>query len=130
MLALHANVLARFVLADDDAQHAAACSAMAAPSLFIAVTVLLELSWLLLNTYAYPRRRVLDVLDALLGLLNVTVDRRAQGQQALAWTGEGMDFADALHLAAAQACEALLSFDRDFSRRAHALSTSPPVRAP
>lgn len=130
MLALDTNVLARFVLADDEGQHAAAVSAMASPSLFIAATVLLELSWLLLNTYAYPRRRVLEVLHALVGLPNVTVDRRAQVQRALVWTEEGMDFADALHLAAAQGCQALVSFDRDFGRRARALAASPPVRAP
>jgi predicted nucleic-acid-binding protein len=130
VLALDTNILVRFVLADDEAQHAAAVAVMMSPSLFIAATVLLELSWLLLNTYAYPRRRVLEVLNALAALPNVTVDRAAQVQQALAWTGEGMDFADALHLASAHACEALVSFDRDFGRRARVLETTPPVRAP
>ena len=130
MLALDTNVLARFVLADDDAQHAAAVAAMAAPSLFIGVTVLIELSWLLINTYSYPKRRVLEVLTAIVGLPNITVDRRVLVERALDWAAEGMDFADALHLATAQDCEALVTFDRSFARRAERAGATPAVRAP
>lgn len=130
MLALDTNILARFILADDEAQHAAAATVMGASSLFIGVTVLLELSWLLLNTYAYPKGRVLEVLNALVALPNVTVDRRSDVERALGWSAGGLEFADALHLAAAHGCEELVSFDRAFARRAAALSASPPVRTP
>jgi hypothetical protein len=39
-------------------------------------------------------------------------------QMALQWYADGMDFGDALHLAASQACETFFSFDRKFIRRA------------
>ena len=43
----------------------------------------------------------------------------------------GLDFADALHLRASAACEALASFDdRKFARRAKRLKLHPPVTVP
>ena len=115
MLVLDTNVLARFLLADDEVQHAAAASVLGAPSVFVGLTVVLELSWLLMNTYGYPKRRVLEVLTAIMGLPNLTVDRRRSIERAIAWAAQGLDFADALHLASAQDCEALVSFDRRFA---------------
>ena len=41
--------------------------------------------------------------------------------KALAWVGQGIDFADGLHLAKAEGCDAFVSFDRDFVRAANAL---------
>jgi predicted nucleic acid-binding protein len=35
--------------------------------------------------------------------------------QASDWMGDGMDFADALHLTKAARCEAFVSFDRRFA---------------
>jgi len=40
----------------------------------------------------------------------------------LDWTRHGMDFADALHLAKAQGCEAFVSFDQRLATVANALS--------
>lgn len=42
--------------------------------------------------------------------------------KALDWTNRGMDFADALHLAKAERCDAMVSFDRRFARTATKLS--------
>ncbi len=46
---------------------------------------------------------------------------------ALAWAEEGMDFADALHLAGAQDCEAFVTLDRKMAKAA-GHTTSAPVR--
>ena len=37
--------------------------------------------------------------------------------KALGWIRQGMDFADGLHLAKAEGCEAFISFDQDFENR-------------
>ena len=42
---------------------------------------------------------------------------------------QGVDFADALHLAKAEGCEAFISFDQDFAKAASALG-SIKVRTP
>jgi predicted nucleic acid-binding protein len=46
----------------------------------------------------------------------------ALAAKALDWMGNGMDFADALHLAKAEGCTALVSFDRRFAKAANLLS--------
>jgi predicted nucleic acid-binding protein len=45
-------------------------------------------------------------------LPTVTVQDAVWLHQALDWTEQGMDFADALHLAAAANCDAFVTFDR------------------
>lgn len=49
--------------------------------------------------------------------------------QAMDWTVSGMDFADALHLAASKGCETFLTLDQSFARAA-ARADGPPVTAP
>lgn len=41
-----------------------------------------------------------------------------QGPGASQWAREGMDFAEALRLAASEGCDGILSFDRDLKRKA------------
>jgi len=53
----------------------------------------------------------------------------ALAAKALDWTRAGLDFADALHLAKAEGCEAFVSFDQRFEAVANALSEVK-VRAP
>ncbi len=47
--------------------------------------------------------------------------------KALDWHGEGLDFADALHLAGSQHAESLATFDNKLVERAKGLGTCPPV---
>lgn len=49
--------------------------------------------------------------------------------KALGWMRQGVDFADDLHLAKAEDCEAFISFDQDFANAANALGGIK-VRAP
>lgn len=130
MLALDTNVLARFVLADDPVQHQAAKAAMSKPALFISTTVLLELFWLMVKIHRLPKAAVLQTFADLVRLPNVTLEQPALVARALEWAAGGVDFGDALHLASARDCEALISFDRRFARRAEALGASPPVSEP
>jgi hypothetical protein len=65
----------------------------------------------------------------LAGLPRVTVEDPALAAKALDWVASGMDFADALHLAKAEDCDAFISFDQRLAAAANALSAVK-VRAP
>ena len=131
MRALDTNVLARFFIDDPDdpetaRQRPRAVEAMSGP-VFVPVTVLLELEWVMRGFYRLSRGEVGRVLGALGGLANVTVEDRATVLTALDLHAAGFDLADALHLARSQSCEALLSFDRDLARRAARARVAPKV---
>ena len=51
-------------------------------------------------------------------------------KRALEWHRQGMDFADALHLARSEGCGALISFDRRLVLLAGQLNLQPAVRRP
>ena len=53
--------------------------------------------------------------DPFAGLPRVTLENPILAAKALDWMRSGMDFADALHLAAAVGCEAFITFDRQFA---------------
>ena len=70
-------------------------------------------------------------MNHLFGLPQVNVEDWQRIDQALAWHCQGLDFADALHLAASDHCQALISFDhKGFARRAQRLELKPAVKVP
>jgi predicted nucleic-acid-binding protein len=124
MKAVDTNILARFFIDDPDdpeaaRQRAPATRAMSAP-IFVPITVILELEWVMRGFYSFAPAEVRRVLLALCGLATATVEDRNAVLQALDLHGRGFDFADALHLARSQSCEALVTFDRGLARRANA----------
>ena len=80
--------------------------------------MLLETEWVLRGVYGLARVQVARALAAFAGLTHVTLEDAALTAKALDWTVEGLDFADALHLAKAEGCDATVSFDRRFTRAA------------
>ena len=63
--------------------------------------------------------KVIECLAHLIALPRVTVEDRDEIEAALAHSRNGIDFADALHLAASKSCSELLTFDdRGYARRA------------
>ena len=72
-----------------------------------------------------------ECLAHLIALPGVTVEDRDEIEAALGHCRNGIDFADALHLAASKACTELMTFDdRGYARRARKLRLKPPVRVP
>ncbi|SNS94227.1 type II toxin-antitoxin system VapC family toxin [Sphingopyxis indica] len=118
MRAIDTNVVVRFLTADDKRQAKAARAAIEAGDIFIATTVLLESEWVLRSGYGIAPSRIADGLRGLAGLPGITIEEPAILAQALDWMSEGMDFADALHLAKAGHCNVFLSFDRKLAKRA------------
>ncbi|MFZ0790082.1 MAG: type II toxin-antitoxin system VapC family toxin [Chromatiaceae bacterium] len=137
MIGLDTNILARFYVDDPGDPEAAKQRPVAyeviakSPSLFVPLTVTLELEWVLRAFYRFDAARVIQVMEHLLGLANVNVEEAGRVVQALNLLGQGMDFADALHLAASGHCEVLYTFDdRRFARRAQRLDLAPKVIVP
>lgn len=131
MRAVDTNVLARYFLHDDRAQARLAMSILAAGDVFVPKTVILELEWVLRFVAEQPAEKVLDCLAHLLGLAGVTVEDHDEVEAALGYSRRGIDFADAMHLAASAVCSEMLTFDdRGYARRARKLGLTPPVRLP
>ena len=130
MKAIDTNILVRVVTRDDPEQFAAAAEVMKAGSLWVAKTVLLETAWVLQFAYRLPREVCLDALRRIVGYENLTVEDNAGVLRALAWAAQGMEFADALHLASAGECEEFVTFDRKFVSKAGEIEEGVPVRFP
>ena len=115
MIALDTNILARSLI--EGAER------ITAP-----VTVLLELAWVL-EVSDCSRQEIARAFRVLIGLPNFTLRPLDNLLYALRWYEEGMDFADALHLAMSTQDEALATFDRDFAKIAKRAGAFPEVRA-
>jgi len=127
--AVDTNILARFYLRDDAAQARIAADVLAVGDVFVPKTVILELEWVLRYVADQPQDKVLDCLTHLVALPGITVEHRDEIETALGYCRSGIDFADALHLAASKSCTELLTFDdRGYARRAKKLRLKPPVR--
>lgn len=114
------NVLLRFLVLDDDAQTAEAVRLIdQASSVFVSNTVMLETEWVLRSAFGLKPADVRQCLLAVCGLPHVQMEQPEAIAQALTDFAAGMDFADALHLAAAQAAGAALhTFDARCARLA------------
>lgn len=131
MRGVDTNILARYYLQDDRKQSGIATAVLAAGDVFIPKTVMLELEWVLRAVAEQPAEKVLACLTHLVSLPGVTVEDREQIESAIQHCTSGVDFADALHLAAGRDCTELLTFDdKGFARRARRGGLKPPVRVP
>ncbi len=129
MRAVDTNVVARYYLRDDAAQARIATSILSGGDVFVPKTVVLELEWVLRTVAGQPADKVIACLAHLIALPGVTVEDHDTVETALGYCRRGIDFADALHLAASRACAELLTFDdRGYARRAAKLGLKPPVK--
>lgn len=130
MIAVDTNILVRYAVKDDQNQARLATDFLAANRCFVPKTVLLELVWVLSSPagYALPKETVVERLFHILGLPDMETEDAASVAQALAWYREGMDFADALHLAGSLDLAGFATFDRKFAATAQKLETVPSVQ--
>jgi predicted nucleic-acid-binding protein len=131
MKAIDTNVLARFFIDDGkDAeaakQHPAAAAALA-ERVLVSVTVLLEFEWVMRGFYGMLRADIARVMRALVSIENVSIEDRGSVLVALDAFAQGLDFADAMHLARSSRASTFLTFDRRLAKRAKALAMSPDV---
>ncbi|HEY5971108.1 MAG TPA: type II toxin-antitoxin system VapC family toxin [Pseudoxanthomonas sp.] len=121
MLAIDANVIVRYLVGDDPRQATIARKLIDGRPVRVSRTVLLESEWVLRSGYGFDAAKVHTALADFLALPTVTVETPSIVKQALDAAALGMDFADALHLAACQDGMAFASFGRRLIARARKL---------
>lgn len=111
VIAVDTNVIVRLLTGDEPQQTSQARRLFETVTIFLAKTVLLEAEWVLRRLYRLERLAVNQALEALLSLPNVQCEDEPLLRQALAWNRDGIDFADALHLASGRTAERFATFD-------------------
>jgi predicted nucleic-acid-binding protein len=129
MIALDTNLLTRLLLRDDKKQHARVLKLLASKQDFTApVSVMLELVWVL-EVNGCSAFDIVRGFNLLQGLPNFKPQQADALRQALLGYAQGLDFADALHLALSHGSQELATFDKAFARKAGKLGLAPPVLA-
>jgi predicted nucleic-acid-binding protein len=130
VLAVDTNLIVRFLTRDDEDQFARAEAVIKGRDpIFVTLTVLLETEWVLRRGYRFNARRVTEALRAFIGLPSVVLQEAEVAILALDCAEQGLDFADALHLAQSRACDAFMTFDESLVAKGQILSQIP-VRSP
>lgn len=130
MRAVDTNVLVRALIRDDAAQGRRAAACLHGQPVYVPVTVVLELEWVLRSRYGLSPRAIADAIAKLAILENAIVGEQEAVIAAAGRLRQGWDFADALHHALAAGCDDFVTFDAHFVRRASRdHSTAPPVVA-
>jgi predicted nucleic-acid-binding protein len=125
MKALDTNVLVRFFTQDDSVQSPRAEAILASFStinpVWVGLAVVLELVWVLDDSYGMKRDDISQILRLLLTRPEIVVERVEAVRQALyMYRNSNVDFADCLisSCAFASGCEGILTFDRRAARDA------------
>ena len=118
MRAVDTNVLVRALVRDDAVQSGRAEKLLAADAVYVPVTVVLELEWVLRSRYGYAPALVARAIEGLAALGNVVLGERDAVIAAAARVAQGWDFADALHHALSAGCADFVTLDASLTRRA------------
>jgi predicted nucleic-acid-binding protein len=119
------------VLTNDDPEQAKiAANLIQSNRIFIPKTVLLEVEWVLRYTYKLDRTSIDRAFRHLLGLQNLLVEDGDSVKKAMSWYAEGLDFADALHLASSSITDRFATFDLALQKRARRLNNVISVVSP
>lgn len=122
MIAVDTNVVVRLLTQDDEGQYNKSLKLFQEEDIFIPDTVILETEWVLRFAYHFRPSEICTAFRNLLGLPNVQLTNGSLIAQVLTWHENGMDFADALHLAQSQNCSAIYTFDTKFINKAQGLT--------
>jgi predicted nucleic-acid-binding protein len=122
MIAVDTNILVRLLTRDDEQQYEKSLQLFQSQDIFIPDTVILETEWVLRFAYKFQTREICQALRNLCGLPNVSLVNAGLIQQTLEWHKQGLDFADAFHLAHSQHCTELYTFDEKFRKKAEGLT--------
>ncbi len=130
LLAVDTNVLARALVNDGSAQTTVARKLFLEHMVFVADSVLLETEWVLRSHLKLGRSAVSDLFLSLLSAEKVSFEDRPRISRVVLAHRDGLDFADGMHLFAAEGCEAMITFDEAFVRRSRKIDAGVEVRKP
>ena len=130
MRAVDTNLVVRLFAQDDAEQVSAARRALAADAVFVPKSVIVEFEWVMRGVYGASRAVIASAIQTILATANVEVEDAVAVARAVDWFRQGMDLADAVHLASSGHADWFVTFDRALRRRATTLQTKPPVMEP
>lgn len=124
MASLDTNVLVRYLVEDDRAQFAAAKGLIdkalsTGDTLFVPITVTIELEWVLRSGLQMSKDEVIHALERLLSAVQLSFQSEKATLVAIGlYQGGAADFSDCLHTALAQAASEtpLWTFDKAAAR--------------
>jgi len=119
-VAVDTNVLVRLATGDSVEEHQAAVESLSARSWRIFPTVILETEWVLRSRYGYSPGQFADFVEWMDGNGHIALVQAEIVRAAVACHREGMDFADALHIAQTGG-EPFLTLDKALQRKADKL---------
>jgi predicted nucleic-acid-binding protein len=122
MIAVDTNVVVRLLVEDDVEQTRHSTQLFETNEIYLCDSVVLETGWVLRHIFGYTPSAIAAALKKVFGLPNVRLRDSHAIQLALEWHEQGLDFADAFHLAQANECTHLVTFDRSFAKRAATVS--------
>jgi predicted nucleic-acid-binding protein len=129
MISVDTNIVVRLLAKDDLDQFHRSSEIFSTQEVFIPDTVILETEWVLRYAYEFEPGQINGAFRKLFGLTNVHLRDATEVALAIEWHEDGIDFADALHLAQSQHCQQMLTFDRRFVNSSKQITTCP-VRVP
>ncbi len=122
MISVDTNIIVRLLTRDDEGQFSQAEKIFSGEQIFIADTVILETEWVLRFAYQFTADEIGKAFTGLFGLANVHVNNPEKLFTVLELYAKGLDFADAMHLAASLSLDTFLTFDKTFIHRAKGLT--------
>ena len=122
MISVDTNIVVRLLTKDDSEQYQQSLKLFQNENVFICDSVILETEWVLRFAYKFSSSKICQAFVKLFGLPNVYLADTARIVKVLEWHQNGLDFADALHLANSKSCTKLYTFDRQFFRDAKDLT--------
>ncbi|MGF1674695.1 MAG: type II toxin-antitoxin system VapC family toxin [Rivularia sp. (in: cyanobacteria)] len=129
MVAVDTHILVRLLTQDDELQYQKSLNIFQEQDIFIPDTVILETEWVLRFAYKFKPPDICSTLRKLFGLPNVYIVNTNILDRVLQWHENGLDFADAFHLAQSQNHTCFYTFDEKFIKKANEL-TSCEVKKP
>lgn len=129
MRGIDPNGLVSALVQDDPAQARSAAASLGTGMVYVPVTVILELEWILRSRYNFSSTVIADAIDKLAHLENAIVGEQQAEVIAARRVRLGWEFADVLHHALSSGCEEFVTFDRSLARSAKRDAAAPEVLA-
>ena len=126
MRAVDTNVLVRALVRDDPASARRAEALLREHSVYVPVTVMLELEWVLRSRYGYPAAVIAQAIEKTAALEKVVIGEREAVIAAAGKLARGWDFADALHHALSRGCDNFVTLDADLAKRSRRMPAIDP----
>ena len=124
MIAIDTNILVRLLTRDDEQQYQKSLNLFQNFNIFIPDTVILETEWVLRFAYKFKRLEICQAFKKVFGLPNIYLTNETLILLILEWHENGLDFADAFHLASSNNCSEFYTFDEKFIKKSQSLSNS------